>query len=286
MATNNILNPVKDIGWLNGFTNIFRKENHQWWGTWKWLIQILIWLAIVNGILAMAVLSKPKADIEQAKIQARKQVGGAQETRPIPSTEQTALMIFFIFSGMAPAVGVVILGQDAIIQERQTGTAAWVLSKPVARIAFILSKFSADALGILVTMVLVQGLAASLIYRAATGHAIPIFGFLKALGLVYLLLLFYLSLTFMLGSLFRNRGLVIGLPMVLIFGYQLAGLVPWLGRIMPWNLVIDLGPRQPALAILLVNQQPLPTVSPIIGTAILTIVFIVVAVCRFRREEF
>jgi hypothetical protein len=55
---------------------------------------------------------------------------------------------------------------------------------------------------------------------------------------------------------------------------------------MPWNLVIDLGPRQPALAVLLVNQQPLPTVSPIIGTALLTIIFIAVAIWRFRREEF
>lgn len=282
MASNSALIAVKDRGWLNGFDNLFRSENRHWWGTWQWVIQALIWLAIVDGMLAMITLAAPKIDAAQANQEIRAaQAGAAKE-----ALDQTALMVFFIFSGLAPAVGVVIIAQDAIIEERQTGTLAWVLSKPVSRAAFLLAKLFADALGVLVTMVLIQGLAAYLIYRAGTGISLSITKFLGGLGLLYLLLLFYLSLTLMLGTLFRSRGPVIGFSMLLVFGNQLVGLAPWLGRIMPWNLVMDLGPEHPSLAVALVQGQPLPTITPIIGTSILTIVFIAIALWRFHQEEF
>lgn len=282
MAGNSVLIPVKDRGWLNGFGNLFTNESHHWWGTWQWAIQVLIWMAIINGMLAMVALAAPKIEAAQARME----VSEVEAAAAIETLSETALRVFFIFSGLAPAVGVVIIGQDAIIQERQTGTAAWVFSKPVSRAAFLLSKISADALGILVTMVLAQGVVAYFIYKASTGIALSIPSSLAGLGLVYLLLLFYLSLTLMLGTLFRSRGPVIGIPMVLIFGNQLAGLAPWLSKIMPWNLVMDLGPEQPALAIMLAQGQPLPTVAPMIGTAVLSIVFIIVALWRFQQEEF
>ena len=282
MASNSVLNPVKDRGVLNGFSNLFANENHHWWGTWQWVIQVLIWLAIINGMLATVVLTAPKVELAQARME----IDEARGVVARKSLEQTALMVFFIFSGLAPAVGVVILGQDAILQERQTGTAAWVLSKPVARAAFLLSKLSADALGVLVTMVLAQGLVAYFIFQVGIGMELGIPHFLAGLGLIYLLLIFYLSLTLMLSTLFRSRGPVIGIPMVLVFGNQLAGLAPALAKTMPWNLVMDLGPQQPALAVLLVQGQPLPTVTPILGTAVLTVIFIAVALFKFRREEF
>jgi hypothetical protein len=74
--------------------------------------------------------------------------------------------------------------------------------------------------------------------------------------------------------------------MVLIFGNQLTGLAPWLGKVLPWNLVQDLGPDQPALALALAQGLPLPTISPIIGTVGLSLVFVAVALWRFRCEEF
>jgi ABC-2 type transport system permease protein len=286
MASHSVLIAVNDRGWLKGFLNLLGKENHQWWGTWQWLVQALIWLAIVNGILAAAVLISPKVQAAQEKIQAQQQVDGSPKTAPAPPLAQTALMVFFIISAVAPTVGVVILGQDAIIQERQSGTAAWVLSKPVSRAAFVLSKLSADSTGILVTMVLIQGLVAALIYQAAVGQSLPFLGFVVSLGLLYLLLLFYLALTFMLGSLFHSRGPVIGIPMVLIFAPTMVGIPSWMGKFMPWNLLMDLGAKQPSLAIALANGRPLPTVTPIVGTVAMIILFIVVALWRFHREEF
>ena len=282
MASNAQMIPVKDCGRFNGFRNLFGRENHQWWGTWQWLIQVAIWLAIVNGLLATVVLAVPKIEAAQA----RAEINAAQGRAAMQSLSQTALMVFFIFSGMASAAGVVILAQDALIGEKQSGTAAWVLSKPVSRLAFVLSKLGADALGVLVTMVLVQGAVAYLIYRAGTGIALDIPHFLGALGLLSLALFFYLSLTYMLGTLFRSRGPVIGISLLLVFGNQLNSMLPILGKFLPWNLVMDLGPQQPALAVAAAQGLPLPTVTPIIGTAVLIIVFISLALWRFQREEF
>jgi ABC-2 type transport system permease protein len=282
MASNSNLLAVRSWKGWEGFGNLIRKENRRWWGTWQWLVQIVIWMAIVNGMLVMVTLAAPKIEAVQAK----QELSAKEAAASADALSLTALMVFFLFSGMAPAVGVVIIGQEAVITERQIGTAAWVLSKPVSRVAFLLSRLSGDMLGILVTMVLTQGLAAYFIYQAGTGITLPIPGFLAGLGLIYLLLCFYLALTYMLGTLFHSRGPVIGIPLALVFGNQLVGLAPWLGKILPWNLVMDLGPDTPALGVLLAQGQPLPTISPILGTTALTIFFIAVALCRFQREDF
>ena len=282
MEVTEVLTSVKDRDWANGFGNLFQKETRHWWGTWTWVVQIVIWMLIVNGMLAMVTLAAPK--IEEA--QAKEEISAEEAAAASGALAETAVRVFFIFSGLALPVGVVILGQDAIIQERQTGTVAWVLSKPVSRAAFLLSKICADGLGILVTMVLAQGLVAYFIYKTGTGIALPVSGFLAGLGLVYLTLVFYLALTILLGTLLPSRGAVIGIPMVLIFGNQLTGIAPWLGKILPWNLVIDLGPEQPALAVMLAQGQPLPAFLPILGTAALTMSFLVIALWRFSKEEF
>lgn len=282
MASNAQLIPVKEVGCFNGLRNMFKRENRQWFGTWQWLAQAGIWLAIINGILATIMLAAPK--IEAAEAEAR--LNAREAAGATAAVAETGLMVFFIFSGLAAGAGVVIIAQDALIGEKHSGTAAWVLSKPVSRLAFILSKLGADALGVLVCMVLIQGGAAYIIYRAGTGIALGVPHFLGALGLVYLTLLFYLSLTYMLGTLFRSRGPVIGIPLLLVFGNSFSNMLPFLGKVLPWNLVMDLGPEQPALAVSLAQGLPLPTITPIVCTAALSLVFIAIALWRFSREEF
>lgn len=286
MASNSALRAAPNQGWLQGFSNLTRKENRRWWRTWRWFRQTLIWMAIVNGMLTLVLVVAPRAESAEAQ----RQTGAIREAEGLPAQpplDETGLTIFFIFSGLAIAVGVAILGQEAVILERQTGTAAWVLSKPVSRSAFILSKLVADALGILVTMVLAQGAVAYVIIYSATGTAYPIGGFLAGMALVYLTLLFYLTLTVMLGALFNSRGVVIGLPMLLIFGYQLfLGLAPWLRDVMPWGLTLSIGQTQPAMAILLAQGQPVSNWLPLIATTLWIMLFTGVALWRFQAEDF
>jgi ABC-2 type transport system permease protein len=161
-----------------------------------------------------------------------------------------------------------------------------MLSKPVSRTAFLLSKLLADAWGVLGTMVVVQGVAAYFIYKAATGTWLSVTGFLAGLGLVYLFLIFFLALTLMLSTVFHSRGPVIAIPLALISFSGLTVSVPWLGEFLPAGLTFRLGPGQLSLAEALALGQPLPTATPIIGTGLLILLFIIIALRRFEREEF
>ena len=62
---------------------------------------------------------------------------------------------------------------------------------------------------------------------------------------------------------------------------------PWLLKVMPWNLLLPFGfgDKSPLAGYLMLGA-PLPTVIPIIATAVWCVLFFGVALWRFRREEF
>lgn len=96
-------------------------------------------------------------------------------------------------------------------------------------------------------------------------------------------MLFYVSFTLMMGTLFNARGPVSAIGLGFLFGGQIfTNFLPdWVTMIFPWPL----GNLAPALAL----GQELPPSAwpiPVIATAIWTIVFIAIAVWRFSREEF
>jgi ABC-2 type transport system permease protein len=271
MASTSTLQPVSEHGWRTGLRNLLWKELRDWFGTRMWRAQSIIWLLIVNGITAMVLFAPASTEAGLAQV-------GAER-------EATALTVFFTMAGMAMSTGMVIMAQDEIIGEKQSGTAAWIMSKPVSRAAFVLAKLLGNVPSILLVMVGLQGLVGLVQISVYRGGLLPLLPFLAAMGLVLLSLLFYLALTVMLGTLFSSRGPVIGIPMLLIFGYQfLAGLVRPLARVMPWMLTI--AGEGPSIASALVTGQPLPPLTPVIGTAVLTVVFAGVAVWRFQRDEF
>jgi ABC-2 type transport system permease protein len=135
-------------------------------------------------------------------------------------------------------------------------------------------------------MILIQGLIAFIQIRAA-GGTVTLGGFAAGLGLLFLNLLYYYSLTLMLGALFHSRGPVIGIPLAVVFGYQLVlGLAPWLGQIMPWALTNMAGVNAVPLTVAAALGMPLETPWPIVGTLVGCVVFVAVALWRFEREEF
>ena len=261
MTRNNDLQMVHKLGWLEGFSNLVTNESGRWWKTRRWLYQVVIWLVIVNGLMALIVASTPAMKPDDI------------------------LAGFLKPWGLVLPMGVVILGQDAIIQEKQSGTAAWILSKPASHNAFILSKIAANALGILVTIILVQGTVGYLQIWFSTGKAYPVLPFIGALGMVFLSLLFYLTLVIMLGTLFNSRGAVISIPFVLIFSVQVFKFGFGLAKIMPWNLTTSLGAGNPALGLVLIQGLPLPSLTPLFATIFWCLLFTWIGLWRFNREE-
>ncbi len=269
MASNSVLQPVTTRGWRAGYSNLFRKENRDWWGTRSWLVQIIIWTAILIGILA-TVLFTP------------------MENEPAGGKAALGLMVFFVMAGIALPIGVIIMGQDEVLDEKRSGTAAWILSKPVSRIAFILAKISANAIGILLIMVLLEGTLAYALIAGVTGKTFPVLSYLSALGVLYLEVMFYFLLSLMFSAATNSRGAAIGIPMAVLFGYQfVVGIAPWTLQVTPWGLT-NAGSSnglENSIATALVQGQAV-AVLPIVATLAWCLLFVGIAVWKFNRDEF
>jgi ABC-2 type transport system permease protein len=269
MSSNSVFQPINEHGWRVGFANLFRKENRDWWGTRSWLVQALIWTAILIGILATVLF----APMEGVLLGGRSVLG---------------LTIFFAVAGIALPVGVIIMGQEEVLDEKRSGTAAWVLSKPVSRIAFILAKITANAIGILLIMVLLEGALAYGLIAAVTGRAFPVLPYLGALGVLYLDVMFYFLLALMFSAASNSRGAAIGIPMAILFGYQFfVGVAPWLLEVTPWGLTnAGSGTGSPNSVATAVALGQSFSGLPIIATILWGGLFVVLAVWKFNRDEF
>jgi ABC-2 type transport system permease protein len=268
------LNPTRERGWLDGFANLFRNENAAWWRTRRWIIHVILWTVLVNGILASA-LWAPQPDAAPQS--------GPDTTNPLV----LGILLFVLIGGLATGTGAIILMQGAVIDEKKSGTAEWILSKPVSRSAFIWAKLCATGLAALLIMIVLQGVVAYLLVSARLGNAPPLIPFASGIALLGLHLLFYLALTLMLGTLFDGRGPVLGIPLGILFGAQIVmRLAPWLVQFMPWLIIIPAGQNTLSLAMLAMQGLPLPTTTPIYATAIWIVIFVGVALWRFGREEF
>ena len=197
-------------------------------------------------------------------------------------------MVAFIFTGLFPAVGVVVIMQDAIVGEKKEGTAAWVLSKPLTRPAFVISKLISNSIGVALTMVVVP---TSLVFAIIFLVLKPVFsplGLLATMGVIFVNLFFFLSLTLMLGTFFSGRGPVIGISLLILFLQQnLINVLPVLRFILPWNLIAPVGNQNP-LVLSLATGAPIQSehliILAIVG--IESILFTLIGLWRFSREEF
>jgi ABC-type transport system involved in multi-copper enzyme maturation permease subunit len=244
---------------------MLEKENGSWWRTRRWWILGALWPVVLNGSLMMMIL------------------GGME-----------ANAAFALFLGLAAAflpVAAIILGQDSLLREKHSGTAAWVLTKPLGRSAFILAKMIANGLGLVATGIVLPGAIAWVQLAVVAGAPTSVPSLAAAMGLVCLNMLFYLALALMLATLFNTRGPGLGITLGMLLGYQLLGLIPavkyvlWLGEVLPWGLVSGFGKNAPLVAYL-ITGQPLPTVMPIIATAAWCVLFVLAGIWRFGREEF
>jgi ABC-2 type transport system permease protein len=260
------MTPVLGAGWSRGLSNVLRGELKSWFSTRRWWVQIIIWAACVNLIYFIVALTNSKGN---------------------PSMD-TTLMLFNIFMGLAGPIGVSILMQTAVVGEKRSGTAAWVLSKPVSRASFIVAKLIANSTGIVVTLVLAQGVIAYLISTLMLGFSLSVPGFLAGLGVHFVNILFYLTLTLMLGTIFEHTGPVIGISITFLFAQNIAmSFVPVLARYVPWTLAIPAnGAANPSIAMNLMAGVAVPSFMPLHVALIAIVVFVGLALWIFQRQEF
>lgn len=261
LAARHGLVPARERAWLGGFGNMLRKELGQWWGTRTWWVQTLIWVLIFNGISTIVALT---------------------ESMTPNVLLQEVVQTFLPMSVGIIGMGTVITVQGAIVGEKQLGTAAWTISKPVSRAAFILTKTLAYAIGFFVTAILIPSTIFFFTMKALIPAPLPLIPFLCGVGIVLLAQLFYLTLTLMLGTFYNSRGPIAGIGI----GFIMTGLL--LKNFIPMQVLIVTPWPLPDIAAGLALGSSLPPIwpLPILATAIGIVLMTTMALWRFGREEF
>jgi ABC-2 type transport system permease protein len=269
VAAHRLLKPnVKDSR-LSGFGNMFAKEMGDWFHTRRWWTQIIVWFAIVNLFIAFVLFGAPQIDLAQ---------GGSGPSAAEQAATGLELVFTFIVTG--GSIGVIILAMDEIVGEKTTGTGAWILSKPLSRVSFVLTKLASNAIGILIFILIIPSIIAYFEIWLASRMFTPVLPYLAGMGISALALFFYLTLTIMLGVLFDGRGAVVGISMAILFlGQVLSQLIQKVMLILPVAMQ--------SFATMIAKGQPLPSIGPveILTTALWCLVFGVVAVWRFQKLE-
>ena len=275
MAANLELERVKERNGLRGFSNLFRKENRAWWGTRRWWINALLWTVLLGGLTAIMLFASGE-EISEATEAEITQAGGL-----LAYILSLGLNVFFQFGIPVLAIGTVILAQDLIIGEKQSGVAEWLLSKPVARRAYVLAKVAANALAVFALLVGLPSVVAYGLLSLRMGAPFPLMPFLSAVGIMAVHTLFYLTLTLMLGTIFSNRGPILGIALGSVLGGGMLGnLVKPLLYVTPWML--------PKVAVLTATGQAITAemgIASLVATALWSVVFIFVAFTKFEKME-
>ncbi len=171
----------------------------------------------------------------------------------------------------------VLLGMNAVAGEKESGTAAMILSKPMPRWAFVLSKFCAQAL--------VYGSAFLVAGIGAYYYTVLLFGSLDAAtftGINLLLLLWLLSFVSaaLLGSVIGSSiAAAAGFGLCISVVILLAGNIPMYGGLMPGGLIAwasQLGTN---------TDQLTANGGALAGSAVLILLCLLWSVALFERQE-
>ena len=248
-------------GWSTGFGNLLSKELGSWWRTRRWIVHLILWLVVISGFVVLTSLEDSNSPAQRFS---------------------NAMEIFFQVGGFFGVIGAILVSQGAIVGERNSGTAAWVLTKPTTRKAFVLSKLVAITTSFLLLSLVVPAVATLIASRLLLDRLPEAAHFAEALGIQTVHQVFYIALTLMLGTFFRTRGPVAGAALGFwVSGNILINLIPkWATLAMPWLL------SGAAASIALWKPIAFPVWIPVVSSVVLTVLFVAVALWRFEREEF
>ncbi|MBA2441804.1 MAG: ABC transporter permease [Rubrobacter sp.] len=251
-------------GPLSGFRNLASKESREWVASWAWLVHGVIWLVIVAGVPLFVAFSRT----------VRQPGASAQEVNEVGA------LMFFVMGAVASVIAVIAKTQGAIIGEKQSGTAAWVLSKPASRKAFVLAKLAVNFRWLLVVTILVPGVVFYAAMPAISNFPPPPLLFAGGIGILALGLFFYLALSLLLGTVFDSRGALAAVVFgFMVGGFMLSNYAPWLTAAFPW-LFFE------AAHFLFSNAQLHSTgTAAIFATIAWSVLFVVLALRNFDRAE-
>lgn len=169
-----------------------------------------------------------------------------------------------------------LLGMGAVAGEKEQGTASILLSKPLPRGIFVLSKFVAQAAAYLLGFLLAA--VAAYYYTRLLFEPLAIGAFLFGNLLLWVWLLCYASVTLLGSVLGRTTGIAVGFALAGAVLLLLAGSLPAVGALFPGGLlawVSQLG----------LDNAISPNGGALAGSVVIILVCLVTAVAIFEQQE-
>ena len=254
---------------LDSFLAATAKELLQQWRTNRFLV--------VNAVFVLFGLTSPL--LAKFTPEILKSVAGAEQFAALVPTPTTADAMAQYIKNLTQFgfILAVLLGMSAVAGEKEAGTAAMILSKPLPRWAFVLSKFSAQVV-VYVSAFGVSGLGAYYYTLLLFGSFDPV----RFLGINLLLLEWLLAFVAaaVLGSVVgpttvSAAGIGLGLAVALL----LAGSIPNYGQLLPSGLMgwaSQLGANA---------DKILWNTGALAGGVVLITLFLTWSVALFERQE-
>jgi ABC-2 type transport system permease protein len=250
------------------FLVVFRKEMMEQWRTNKVLIvaAVLFLFGLTSPLLAKYT---PEMLAAVPNLPA-----GLSELIPTPTVADAMAQYVKNMSQFGILLAL-LMSMGSVAQEKERGTAALILTRPVSRGTFLLAKFA----GLLVTFAASLLLAAlgCWYYTYLLFKALPWGAFLALNGLMLVVFMVYVAMTLLCSTLVRSQagagGLAFG-GLILLAGLgafpRLVGFLP--GQLFNWGVSLSLGAAKTAWPALWVSLG-------------LITVCLVAAVLVFKRQE-
>jgi len=254
---------------MDGFGVFFRKELREAARTRRLLVVGVVFLIL--GIIS-PLTAKYTPELLKALGTGQ---GGVQVILPTPTVKDAVAQFLKNVAGTGILVAL-LLPMGLVAREKERGTAAFALTKPLSRPAFLAAKLLALALTL--TAGVAVAAVATYYYTLLLFGPIALGGFVASAALVLLALLVYAGFTFV-GSTVASSPLpAAGIGLAAWVVVSILGVVPNVGQYTPAGL------NDPAAALALGTQPQHLAVSVLANVAILA-ALVALAWLAFRRQE-
>jgi ABC-2 type transport system permease protein len=219
------------------FAIVFRKELQEQWRTYRFLIVAAVFAAFG---LASPLLAKFTPEMLKLIPGLPPEILSAI---PAPTLADAISQYVKNMSQFGILLALLVT-MGVVVQEKERGTAAFFLTRPVSRETFLLAKFA--ALSVTFTISLALAALGCWYYSLVLFKALPWGPFLALNGLMLVVFLVYMALALLASTIARSNGMAVGLAFVALILIGGFGAVPTIGEYFPgrlfsWGATLMLG---------------------------------------------
>lgn len=173
---------------LSGFWALLGIELRSWLGR-RGLFHAMLWTTVINGVIYLSV---------------------ATENAPFGRIGYENLLNLLT---LVPIFAGIVLTEAMVLGEFNSGIAAWLVSKPVARSSYVVAKLLGLWVGLSASAILIPGLVANWWlpnvkpFRFVPSEAPPFGRFLAVLLVAMVVMGFFIALTALVSVVLRRRGI-------------------------------------------------------------------------------